>query len=164
MLGDMAVGKTSIVRRLTLDRFEGNYKGTMGHEIFVYTVTGVGAGRDEALDLAIFDTDGGLGSALFQKNSAVKGATAAIIVGDVTRSRTIATMAALAQNCDEFLPGRHVHFVLNKVDLLGDLLDSAVPPELSGFSHPIERTSAASGHHIQKAFMDAANAILRRGL
>ena len=164
MLGDMSVGKTSIVRRLTLDRFDGDYKGTVGHEIFVYTVTGVGAGGGETLDLSIFDTDGGLGPAVFQKSAAVKGATAAIIVGDVMRARTIATMAALAKLCDEFLPARHVHFVLNKIDLLSAAHQTVTPPELAAFPHPIERTSAATGHHIQKAFIDAANAILRRGL
>ena len=164
MLGEMAVGKTSIVRRLTLDRFDGSYKGTIGHDIFVYKLSGLGPNQDQELDLAIFDTDGGLGAKLFQDNVAVRGATAAIIVGDVTRARTVATMAALAHQCDEHLPGAHVHFLLNKIDLLGTVDAAAVPAELAAFSHPIEKTSAETGLHVRKAFIDAANAVLRRGL
>ena len=90
MLGEMAVGKTSIVRRLTLDRFDGSYKGTIGHDIFVYKLSGLGPNQDQELDLAIFDTDGGLGAKLFQDNVAVRGATAAIIVGASVITATLA--------------------------------------------------------------------------
>jgi small GTP-binding protein len=164
MLGEMAVGKTSIVRRLMLDRFEGNYKGTIGHDIFVYRLAGLGPKADEDMELVIWDTDGGLGSGVFHQDAAVKGARAAIIVGDVTRPRTLHTMATLAKACDQHLPGRHVHLVFNKIDLLAEVGDIEVPPDLAAFQHPIINTSAKSGDNVKEAFVDAANAILRRGL
>ncbi len=164
MLGEMAVGKTSIVRRLTLDRFEGNYKGTIGHDIFAYRLGGLGPQQNEDIELVIWDTDGGLGAGVFHQDAAVKGARAAIIVGDVSRPRTLHTMAALAKSCDQHLPGRHVHLLFNKIDLLGDATDVTVPPDLAAFQHPVIKTSARSGDNIKEAFFDAANAILRRGL
>jgi Ras family len=156
LLGEMAVGKTSIVRRLTLDRFEGNYKGTIGHDIFTYRLGGLGPNKDQDMELVVWDTDGGLGAGVFHQDAAVKGARAVIIVGDVSRQRTLHTMAALAKSCDEHLPGRHV--------LLGDGADVTVPAELAAFQHPVVKTSALSGDNIKEAFFDAANSILRRGL
>jgi Ras-related protein Rab-5C len=164
MLGEMAVGKTSIVRRVVLDQFVGNYKGTIGHDIFVYRITGLGPKFDDELDLVIWDTDGGLGTSVFHHDAAVKGASAAIIVGDVTRPRTLGTMAVLAKECDLHLPGRHVHFLFNKIDLLAEATSVAIPAELAAFPHPILKTSAKTGDNIKEAFADAANAILRRGL
>ena len=104
LLGEMAVGKTSIVRRLVLDRFEGDYKGTLGHDIFVYSLTELGPARDQSLELVIWDTDGGLGASAFHLDAAVRGASAVIIVGDVTRPRTLGTMAILTRECDKQLP------------------------------------------------------------
>ena len=94
LLGEMAVGKTSIVRRLVLDRFDGNYKGTLGHDIFVYPLSGLGPARDQTLELVIWDTDGGLGASAFHLDAAVKGSSAVIVVGDVTRPQTLATTFA----------------------------------------------------------------------
>lgn len=164
VLGEMAVGKTSILRCVTDQPFEGNYKGTLGHDIYVHKLSGFGADGKHEMELVIWDTDGGLGTTIFQHDAAVKGAAAAIIVGDVSRRRTLVTMAALAKKCDEFLPGRHVHFLFNKIDLLGDATDVAVPTELAAFPHPIVKTSALTGDNIKEAFADAANAIVRRGL
>ena len=164
MLGEMAVGKTSIVRRLVLDRFEGNYKGTIGHDIFVYRLDQLGPKGDQDMELVVWDTDGGLGTSVFQQDAAVKGAAAAIIVGDVSRPRTLHTMAHLAKQCDAHLPGRHVHLMFNKIDLLGEANEVTMPPELSAFQFPMLKSSAKSGDNIKEAFIDAANSIIRRGL
>ena len=164
LLGEMAVGKTSVVRRIVLDRFDGDYKGTLGHDIFVYPMTGLGPNGDQTLELAIWDTDGGLGAGAFHFDASVKGASAIVIVGDVTRSRTLGTMALLAKECDTRLPGRPVYLLFNKMDLLGDAADYDIPAEFAGSPHTILKTSAKSGENIRKAFNDAANVILRRGL
>ncbi len=164
MLGEMAVGKTSIVRRMVLDRFDGDYKGTLGHDIFVYALSGLGPARDRSLELVIWDTDGGLGASAFHLDAAVKGASAVIIVGDVTRPRTVETMALLAKECDARLPGRPVYLVLNKTDLLPDAAIMDRPQSLDGLPFPIVKTSAKSGDNIKETFVDAANTILRREL
>ena len=164
LLGEMAVGKTSIVRRMVLDRFDGNYKGTLGHDIFVYPLAGLGPAKDQSLELVIWDTDGGLGASAFHLDAAVKGSSAVIIVGDVTRPQTLSTMALLCKQCDVHLPGRPVYLLFNKVDLLSSETDYDVPEELRSSPHVVRKTSAKSGENIKETFVDAANTILRRGL
>ena len=164
MLGEMAVGKTSIVRRLVLGRFDGDYKGTLGHDIFVYAMSGLGAQHDRALELVIWDTDGGLGASAFHHDSAVKGAAAAIIVADVTRPRTLETMTMLVNGCDQHLPGRPIYLLFNKIDLLGDTPVYDIPADFKNTSQNIFKVSAMTGENVKDAFVDAANVILRRGL
>ncbi len=164
LLGEMAVGKTSIVRRLVLDRFDGNYKGTLGHDIFVYPLSDLGSARDQNLELVIWDTDGGLGASAFHLDAAVKGSSAVIVVGDVTRPQTLTTMALLCTQCDTHLPGRPVYLLLNKVDLLDTGTGYDIPAALRTSAHDIRKTSAKSGENIKETFVDAANTILRRGL
>lgn len=164
LLGEMAVGKTSIVRRLVHDRFEGNYKGTLGHDIYAYTLPGLGPQQDQSLELVIWDTDGGLGMSAFHIDAAVKGASAVIIVADVTRPRTLATMSSLSRECDSHLPGRPAFLVFNKVDVLGPTAEFTVPTDLAASGNDFLKTSAKSGENIKEAFIHVANAILRRGL
>jgi GTPase SAR1 family protein len=164
MLGEMAVGKTSLVRRMVLGKFESDYKSTIGHNIFVLSLNGLGPSRDQLLDLLIWDTDGGVGASAFRIDGALKGAVAAVIVGDVTRPRTLSIMAELARECAHHLPAGYVNFLFNKIDLLSEPLRIERPPELAVFEHKSFETSAKTGHEVPTAFTDVANAILRRHL
>ena len=56
LLGDMAVGKTSIANRLAFDRFETSYKSTIGFDLYRYDVILPQSG--EQFQFLIWDTDG----------------------------------------------------------------------------------------------------------
>jgi GTPase SAR1 family protein len=45
LLGEIGVGKSSIARRLVFDRFEGDYKPTIGVDVYSYDVDD-GAGEE----------------------------------------------------------------------------------------------------------------------
>ncbi len=164
MLGEMAVGKTSIVRRMVFGRFDGDYKGTLGHDIFVHSLTGLGPGADQSLDLAIWDTDGGLGAGAFYFDASVRGASGVVIVADANRPQTITTMASLCKECEARLPGRPISLVFNKVDVLDDPASYRIPADLAAMDHASYKASAKTGENIEAVFVDAANAIIRRGL
>jgi small GTP-binding protein len=168
LLGEIGVGKTSVIRRFVLDRFETTYKGTLGYNIYTSAIIGVGPNNNETLELLIWDTDGSHGDRLLAQKPVVQGTSAVLIVADLTRPRTLATMAHLARAVETGLPGRHIHLILNKSDLLEDVATVSkaptLPAELDGLIHPSIRTSAKSGDNIQHAFRETANAILRRGL
>jgi Ras-related protein Rab-5C len=161
LLGEIGVGKSSLARRLVFDRFSRDYKPTIGVEVYRYDIPAERAGVPTSLIL--WDTDGNFGDAIF-RHVYIKEATAALIVGDPTRPDTIDSMVRLARGFAEVLPGRFVHFILNKSDLPEAATGTA---ELSGkFASqpgPLTRTSALSGDHVADAFLSTALAIRRRG-
>ena len=93
LLGEIGVGKTSLAQRLLFDRFDADYKSTIGVDLYKYDIDIPGEAAPVAL--VLWDTDGNWGESLF-RHVYVKGATAAVIVGDVSRRSTLETMLQLA--------------------------------------------------------------------
>ena len=73
LLGDIGVGKTSIIRRFVLGRFEGTYRGTIGFDLFTFEVPDVGDTPGDGLPVVIWDTDGNAGLRMEQDTSYVYG-------------------------------------------------------------------------------------------
>lgn len=160
LLGEIGVGKSSIVQRLVFDRFDFNYKPTIGVDVYRYDVPPE-PGK-QAMSLIVWDTDGNFGEAIF-KHLYMKEASAAFIVGDLARRNTLDTMVALGRGFREALPGRHISFVLNKVDLVERPGSVDLPDEFDAFGLKPTMTSAKTGENVERAFVEAANAIRRRG-
>ncbi len=116
MLGDFAVGKTSIIRRFVFDEFGDTYLTTIGVKVTrKEAVLKNGAGADLLLwDIA--------GSDRFNEVSPeyVKGASAGIIVADVTRPSTIDSIQTHAEMIGKNNPEAVIAVALNKSDLSHD--------------------------------------------
>jgi small GTP-binding protein len=160
LLGEIGVGKSSIARRLVFDRFEAEYKPTLGVDVYSYETepdVAPGAGAK----FIIWDTDGNFGDSILS-HVYIKHAAAALVVGDVTRASTLESMVHLGQGFLSAMPGRYCGYLLNKSDL------ASAPDEqlqaLSQSSIPSIHTSAKTGENIKNAFLRAAEAIRRRGL
>lgn len=161
LLGDMGVGKTSILHRLVHDRFEGEYKTTLGVEILGYDVPADLLDGEEPARLVLWDTDGEFGSHIFD-TVYVAGASAAVIVSDVTRPPTLAHMAELARGFEARFPGRPYAALVNKMDLAGDSTDTGRFSELG--LPVVKLVSAKSGSGITDAFVELVHTIRRRQL
>ncbi len=161
LLGEIGVGKSSLARRLVLNKFEFDYKPTLGVDIYRYEVP-KGSDREE-MALIIWDTDGNIGQSIF-KHIYMKQAAAALILGDVTRRDTLNTMLALGNGFRESFPGRQFCYVANKIDLLEEPSQAVLPDEFVKQKAPVITTSAKTGHNVENAFLDLASAIHRRGL
>jgi small GTP-binding protein len=120
MLGDFAVGKTSLVRRFVYDDFSDAYLTTIGVKVTKKTVSVAHLGEDKTASLLLWDISG---NDRFNEISAdyLRGAAAGIIVGDVTRPETAASMQSHMALLHSVNPGIMCAFVLNKVDLADDL-------------------------------------------
>ncbi|MGY4575432.1 GTP-binding protein [Bradyrhizobium sp. USDA 3256] len=159
LLGDMGVGKTSILYRLIYNRFEGQYKSTLGVEILSHDVAAADGG--DPMRLVLWDTDGDFGTQIFD-TVYVTGASAAIIVSDVTRPQTVTRMVELVRGFEERFPGRPYRALLNKIDL----------PEAAGSAGAIaglakssvKSVSAKTGVGIAESFVELAQTIRRRQL
>jgi small GTP-binding protein len=115
LLGDFAVGKTSLVRRYVHDLFADDYRATIGVGITQHRAELGSAGTPHPLDLIIWDIEGSeFGRELV--TSYLVGAAGALVVGDITRADALASMAAHAEILAGQLPGRPLVFALNKAD------------------------------------------------
>ena len=160
LLGEIGVGKSSLVRRLVDGVFDPTYIPTIGVDVHRYTLPEAVGG--EQVRLIIWDTDGNFGDTIFS-HVYMRGAAAAMIVGDVTRRTTMDSMVRLSEGFVASMPGRPMAFVVNKVDLLGPGEEPLIPPALTRSGIDITMTSAQSGVHVQEAFHAMAAAIRRRG-
>lgn len=162
LLGEIGVGKTSLIRRLVLGKFEGTYKGTLGFDLYTFKLGGVGPDGDDTMPLVLWDTDGNVGANIFRHDIYMQGTSAALIIGDLTRPETIDTMLELERGFTTQYPGRHVAFVLNKADLVQEPQRTTVPQRLADTGLSVMITSAKTGDNVENAFRTAANAIIRR--
>ncbi len=159
LLGEIGVGKSSLARRLVFDKFEFDYKPTIGVDVYRYDVPD--SATRPAMSLIVWDTDGNFGETIF-KHIYMKEASGALIIADVTRPQTLDVQSALADGFRSAFPGRHVGFVVNKIDLVEHDAATSLPPHLTAPGATVTRTSAKTGDHVQTAFLSAANDIARR--
>ncbi|MDZ5697443.1 Rab family GTPase [Chelativorans sp. M5D2P16] len=158
LLGDMGVGKTSIMYRLVHDRFDGQYMTTLGVEVLGYDVP---ADKGEPTRLVLWDTDGDFGERVFE-TVYVMGASAAIIVSDITRPRTVTHMVDLARSFESKFPGRPYKALVNKIDLTKDSGNTGEIRDLAPSS--VNFVSAKTGTGIAETFAALAETIRRRQL
>ena len=158
LLGEIGVGKSSLARRFVFDRFEGEYKSTIGVDILSHEIA-LDDGRP--LKLMLWDTDGDFGARIFE-TVYIKGASGALIVSDATRPATLAKAARLAAGFAEAFPGRPTRVIVNKIDLAdmehGAFAGAGLAPG------DIVRTSARTGEGVGALFQSMGADILRRGL
>ncbi len=162
LLGEIGVGKTSLVRRLIDDKFATDYGPTTGVDLYHYNCPANPPELPAQTSLIIWDTDGDFGENIF-RHAYITGASAALIVGDASRPHTFETMLALAEGFDASLPGRPFSLVINKLDLIDDD-NPLILPEALAKSDRLFRSSAKTGTNVKLAFDDTAATILRRGL
>ena len=115
MLGTLAVGKTSLVRRFVQSMFGENYKTTIGVKVDKKTVTL--EGREVQLmlwDLAGEDRFNGL------QTTYVRGSAGLIFVADGTRPDTLAQTLALSEKVLKATGDVPCVVALNKMDLANE--------------------------------------------
>ena len=161
LLGDPAVGKTSIIARLVHDRFDSDYKSTIGTDVHRYEV--IPSPGDGEFQFLLFDTDGYLEEGAIN-HAHLKGSHGAVVVGDLSRPATLDVQVSLIQGYQQKFPGRFVAALLNKRDLVETTqISDTVPLSLKKALFPVVETSAKTGMNVQRVFSEAAATILRRG-
>lgn len=157
LLGEIGVGKSSLARRFVFDRFESDYKSTIGVDILTHDVVGADGA---AMRLVLWDTDGEFGARIFD-TVYVKGACGAVIVSDVTRPHTLEKASRLAQMFGETFPGRPARIIVNKTDLAA--MPQAAFAAAGVYPEAVAQTSALTGAGVDALFRSLADDIARRG-
>ena len=116
LLGDFAVGKTSLVRRFVYNLFDDKYISTIGVKVSRKTVV-VSRGDDMVeLTMMLWDL---AGSEEFTqvRASYLRGAAGAVLVCDLTRAETLDSLRSYARDLLNVSPGSRMVVAANKCDL-----------------------------------------------
>lgn len=159
LIGDFGVGKTSLIRRFVERQFSDQYLSTVGVKISRKTVELIEP-TPQKMQLLIWDLEG---HTKFKSiaPSYLKGASGAIVVGDVTRQETIDNIPERANLFLEVNPKGIMIFALNKSDLV-DEDKLANMPQFKDFEQVIATypTSAKTGSYVDEIFQKLAYAML----
>lgn len=164
IIGAFAAGKTSLVRRYVLDQFSPDYKATLGVNITKFSdEVDLPGGGSAQVNQILWDIEGGQdGDALME--TYLRGASGALVVGDVSRPDVLESMASHARRFAGLQPGRPMVFALNKLDLVAD---PAARPDPAALRRELDGltlfTSAATGEAVRDLFRSLASRILEVG-
>ncbi|HOD15517.1 MAG TPA: Rab family GTPase [Spirochaetota bacterium] len=164
ILGDFAVGKTSLVQRFVYNTFSDSYLTTIGVKVSRKEVK-LG-GTDTAM-LLLWDI---AGTDLFTQVSHdyLRGASGAIIVGDISRKDTLASLEKHLALFREINPGSGYVIAVNKTDLIGadagtEAARRHLPATGALSTAEVFATSALDGRNVESMFTALAKKIEGRG-
>jgi len=155
MLGDPAVGKTSLVHRFVFDLFDDKYLATIGTKIMKKTM--VLQYPENALEvrltMLIWDITG------HKRHMSIhpayyEGAEGAFIVSDATRPETTANIRAWVDGFRPVVGKVPMVFLINKSDLVSrEAIDTGPVEDVAKECGSIYRlTSAKTGENVENAF------------
>lgn len=157
LLGDFAVGKTSLIRRFIEGVFEDKYLSTIGTKVSRKSLTI----DDIALTLLIWDLAGGEKFSRVM-HSYYRGASGAILVCDVTRVETMTIVEQYASDFCCINPGVPFIIVGNKVDLVEQrtVPDAQLDEIAAQLNAPWFASSAKTGVNVETVFQTLGRRVL----
>ena len=162
LLGDGAVGKTSLIRRFVLDQFSDDYIATVGTKVTKKDMKLEVRGEDIFLTLVIWDVLGQRGYTSVQQTS-FRGARGVLMVWDVTRPETLDSVGEYWIPQLWSIAGK-VPIVLtgNKVDLVTRRSPYKERTEefAEKYQSEIFLSSAKTGENVESIFKTLGKAVL----
>lgn len=149
MIGEQAVGKTSLTKRYTEKVFSTNIMGTAGLDMHKKIVKI----NDENLNVTIYDS---AGHERFRKITEVqyKGSDGLVLVYDITDSKSFDWIIEWIDKLkSENIPNMEIILIGNKIDLEGRKITRQETNELANkYNIPFMETSALTGENVDEAF------------
>ncbi len=170
LLGDGAVGKTSLIRKFVFDKFDDKYITTIGTKVTKKDIrVKPSPGETVDLTLMVWDILGQKGYHRIQKTG-FQGTKGALLVCDMTRRETLESLEQYwLPNLVEAAGPVPVIFLGNKTDLIDPKGDRPSQPNhltagelrrtASKFSTPSYLTSAKTGLNVEDAFQCFGDAL-----
>jgi small GTP-binding protein len=164
LVGEAAVGKTSLIRRFVLDNFDDKYIQTLGTKVSKKEISIKGEASGEMkIDMTIWDIMGQKGFRELLKEAYFYGAKGILAVCDSTRRKTL-------EDLDDWIEGVYsvtgripIEFLANKVDLKdqAQITEDDLVQAAKAYDSPFHFTSAKMGVNVEIAFQSLAERIAR---
>ncbi len=158
IVGDYAVGKTSLIKRYMTNSFDEGYKATLGAAISTFKTT-VG---DSDISLQVWDL---AGQTSFRRVRVqyLFGTDFALVVYDLTRKDTLECVKEWVADVKKGAPGVLLYLVGNKADLQDDRViqrndSEKMREKLKMLGHM--ETSAKEGTNVKELFQTIAQLLL----
>jgi Ras-related protein Rab-1A len=153
VIGDPAVGKTSLILRFTDNAFRQTYLPTIGTNLSDKVLTI----ENENIELVFWDIAGQSKFNKARKNF-YKGAQGMIIVFDLTNRETFNNVKAWHDDATSVLGSVPCHVIGNKLDMSDQrsVDDEEISNLARELSCDVVLTSALTGDHVDESFRDLA--------
>ena len=160
LLGDAAVGKTSLIRRYVYSSFEDKYITTIGTKVTKKSLVFKHPSQDMKVRISLLIWDI-LGQKEYSRLHPVyyQGAEGALVVCDATRPSTIKSLEEWGVGFQKTVGSVPLVFLINKVDLVDrDTFDMTEAQAIADkYNARLYFTSAKTGENVEKAFLDLGN-------
>jgi small GTP-binding protein len=162
IIGPAAVGKSSLIRRFVVDKFELSYKFTIGVDFLAKTVE---FEKGKLAKLSIWDV-GGQERFKFLRRNFYEGTHGAILVFDLSRANTFPKMKEWLIDMRSIIEHKIPFIILgNKADLLPEVGEVINRDETKQFAKVEEsfyiETSAKTGDNVEKAFSELTQRMIK---
>ncbi len=153
LVGDAAVGKTSLVTRFVMDQFSDNYITTVGTKVTKKEVTWTTPAKRYYLTMMIWDV---IGQKALKRIHEMyfRGAKAAIVVCDITRFDTLDSVDDWVESLFSIADKIPLVILANKCDLLDNTNfdENWLKEKAEKYSAPYFMCSAKTGMNVEEAF------------
>jgi len=161
LLGDFAVGKTSLVQRFVYNRFSDKYLSTIGVKVSRKTVVIPHADAMVEMTMMLWDLAGSQDFEGVRANY-LRGTAGALLVSDLTRPETLDSLARYLKDLRTVNAEAAVVFVANKRDLVAQQQVSPAQVAQVAAEHGAlyYLTSANTGTDVEEAFRSLGRLLL----
>ena len=168
LIGEAAVGKTSLVRRYVESAFTDRYISTLGSRVSVKRITlePTGDAARVQVDMSIWDLIGEQSYLETLHKEYLRGAQGLIAVCDLSRYSTFEALDPWISGAFRITGPIPLALVVNKVDLRSQVIclyeDDEPAKKAERYGGFAARVSARSGENVPSIFTKLAQEILRR--
>ncbi len=165
LVGERAVGKTSLIHRYVFNQFDDAYRGTLGSKLYLLSFSKhVAVDQIVEAQIALFDLMGEHAPRDAFRDAMFWGAHGFLGVADLSRPATLQALPAWVESVRTVAGDIPYALLLNKADLVGNAIG---PTEtkwlLQTFpSVPYSLTSAKTGAGVGRAFQTLLERVVER--
>jgi small GTP-binding protein len=170
LVGEAAVGKTSLIRRFVKDVFDDSYITTLGAKVSKVEIQVEVPEKDLLIqmDMVIWDIMGEKGVRDLLREAFFGGAKGILAVCDLTRYSSLKELDDWVQSVFQVVGEISVVYAVNKADLREEVMllfgEEDIEMSAQAFDATYFFTSAKTGEHVQLVFQRLAEDIVRRNL